>query len=175
MKAAVYREYGPPAVVHVEELGKPSPQAGQVLVRVHATSINAGDYRGFESPIMMRVVGGGLVRPKNVRLGSDLAGTVEAVGENVSQVKPGDEVFGCATGAFGEYVLAREAYLVPKPYGVSFAEAAALPVAGLTALQAIRYAGGIRQGKGAGPGASGGWECLLCSWRSIMGGSDGSL
>lgn len=157
MKAAVYRQYAPPEVVQVEELGKPSPQAGQVLVRVHATSINAGDYRGFESPIMMRVVGGGLLRPKNVGLGSDLAGTVEAVGENVSRFKPGDDVFGCATGAFGEYVLAREAHLVPKPYGVSFEEPAALPVAGLTALQAIRFAGGIQAGqKVLVQGASGG-------------------
>ena len=158
MKAVVYTEYGPPDVLKIEEVEKPTPQDKQVLVKVHAASINAADYRRMRAkPFLLRPMIGGLLKPKNTRLGSDVAGRVEAVGENVKQFRPGDEVFGCANGAFAEYVLAREAYLALKPTNRSFEEAAAVPVAALTALQGIRYAGGIRPGqKVLIQGASGG-------------------
>ena len=158
MKAVVYTEYGPPDVLKIEEVEKPTPQDKQVLIKVQAASINAGDWREMRAdPFLVRLMGGGFLKPKNPRLGSDVSGRVEAVGENVKQFRPGDEVFGCAKGAFAEYVLAREAYLALKPANLSFEKAAAVPVAVLTALQGIRYAGGIRPGqKVLIQGASGG-------------------
>src|SRR3990172_7715393 len=158
MKAIVYERYGPPDVLRLQEVEKPIPDENQVLVKVHAASINAGDYfaRGGK-PFLFRFFTGGFLKPKNSRLGSDVAGRVEAVGENVKQFQPGDEVFGGAHGAFAEYVLAREAYLSLKPANKSFEEAAAVPVAALNALQGIRYAGGIQPGqKVLIQGASGG-------------------
>jgi NADPH:quinone reductase-like Zn-dependent oxidoreductase len=157
MKAVLYTQYGPDAL-KIEEIEKPIPQDQQVLIKVHASSINAADYRVMQGgPILVRLIGGGLLRPKNPRTGSDVAGRVEAVGENVTQFRPGDEVFGCAKGAFAEYVLAREAYLALKPVNCSFEQAAAVPVAGLTALQGLRDTGGIRPGqKVLIQGASGG-------------------
>lgn len=153
----MYYRYGPPDVLQIDEIEKPTPKDKQVLVKVHASSINAADYRGMKNTMLMRMTGGGFSKPNNPRVGTDVAGLVEAVGENVTHFKPGDEVFGCAHGAFGEYVLAREAYLAPKPASKSFVEAAALPVAALTALQGIRYAGGIQPGqKVLIQGASGG-------------------
>jgi NADPH:quinone reductase-like Zn-dependent oxidoreductase len=111
----------------------------------------------MRAPIIIRLMVGGLLRPKDPRFGSDVAGTVQAVGENVQQFRPGDEVFGCAKGAFAEYVLARETYLALKPATVSFEQAAAAPVAALTALQGLRDAGGIRPGQAVLiQGASGG-------------------
>ncbi len=157
MKAIVYTKYGPPDVLKIEEVEKPTPQDKQVLIKVHASSINVVDWRGMTFPILDRLIGGGLLKPKNTRVGSDVAGRVEAVGENVTQFRPGDEVFGCAKGAFAEYVLARESYLALKPANSSFEQAAAVPVAALTALQGFRYAGGIKPGqKVLIQGASGG-------------------
>jgi NADPH:quinone reductase-like Zn-dependent oxidoreductase len=148
MKAVIYTKYGPPDVLQIEEVEKPVPKDHQVLVKVHAASINAGDWRVMEAdPFLVRVMGEGLLRPKNPRLGSDLAGRVEAVGENVTQFQLGDEVFGCAKGAFAEYVLARESFLALKPANKSFEEAAAVPVAGLTALQGLRDTAEIRPGQ----------------------------
>jgi len=158
MKAVVYTEYGPPDVLRIEEVEKPTPNENQVLIKVHAASINAVDYRMMRAnPFLVRLMTGGLLKPKDPRLGTDVAGRVEAVGENVKQFRPGDEVFGGAHGAFAEYVLAKEANLALKPANRSFEEAAAVPVAALTALQGIRYAGGIRPGqKVLIQGASGG-------------------
>jgi NADPH:quinone reductase-like Zn-dependent oxidoreductase len=158
MKAIVYTEYGPPDVLQLTEVEKPTPKDQQVLVKVQAASINAGDWRGMRAdPFLVRLAGGGLLRPKDPRIGSDVAGRVEAVGENVKQFRPGDEVFGCARGAFAEYALARESYLALKPANRSFEEAAAVPVAALTALQGLRDTGGIRPGqKVLIQGASGG-------------------
>jgi NADPH:quinone reductase-like Zn-dependent oxidoreductase len=158
MKAIVYTQYGPPDVLQLKEVEKPAPKEHQVLVKVHAASVNAGDYRLRSGrPLLIRPMAGGLLRPKNSRVGSDVAGQVEAVGENVKQFRPGDEVFGCAGGAFAEYVLARETYLALKPANRSFEEAAAVPVAALTALQGLRDTGGIRPGhKVLIQGASGG-------------------
>jgi NADPH:quinone reductase-like Zn-dependent oxidoreductase len=158
MQAVVYDRYGPPEVLQIADLPIPDPQQEQVLVKVHAASINAADYRIRRAdPFLVRLMGQGFLKPKNPRSGMDAAGRVEAVGENVKQFKPGDEVFGCFNGAFAEYALAREAYLALKPANRSFEEAAALPTAALTALQGIRYAGGIRLGqKVLIQGASGG-------------------
>jgi NADPH:quinone reductase-like Zn-dependent oxidoreductase len=158
MKAILQTSYGSPEVLQLTEVEKPTPKANQVLVKVHATSINAGDYRIMRAdPFLIRLMGEGFRKPKDTRFGSDVAGRVESVGENVTQFRPGDEVFGCAKGAFAEYVVARESYLTLKPANRSFEEAAAVPVAALTALQGLRDTGEIRSGqKVLIQGASGG-------------------
>jgi len=157
MKAIVYKKYGSPDVLQMEDAEKPAPDENQVLIKVHATSINAGDYRTMRAdPFLIRLMSG-LLKPKEPRLGWDIAGRVETVGENVKQFRSGDEVFGCVNGAFAEYVLAKEDHLALKPANKSFEEVAALPVAALTALQGLRDAGGIRPGqKVLIQGASGG-------------------
>lgn len=158
MKAIVHAKYGPPDLLQLEEVEQPTPNADQILVKVHAASINAADYRVMRAdPFLVRLMGGGLLKPKNPRFGSDVAGRIEAVGENIKQFRPGDEVFGVANGAFAEYALAREAYLALKPTNISFEQAAAVPVAAITALQGLRDTGGIRPGqKVLIQGASGG-------------------
>jgi len=158
MKAILWTKYGPQDALQLREVEKPTPKENQVLIKVHAASVNAVDWRGMRAnPFLVRLIGRGLLRPKDPRFGSDAAGRVEAVGENVTQFRPGDEVFGCAKGAFAEYALAGEAYLALKPTNISFEEAAAVPVAALTALQGLRDAGGIRSGqKVLIQGASGG-------------------
>jgi NADPH:quinone reductase-like Zn-dependent oxidoreductase len=148
MKAVVYHKYGPPDVLQVEEIEKPTPKENQVLVKVHAASINAVDYRMMRAnPFFIRLMGDGFLKPKDSRLGIDVAGRVEAVGENVKQFRPGDEVFGCAHGSFAEYALAKESSLALKPANRSFEQAATLPVGGLTALQGLRDTGGIQPGQ----------------------------
>lgn len=145
MRTIIYTGYGSPDVLQFEEIEKPAPVDNQVLVKVHATSINAGDYRMMRGkPYLIRLMMGGFQKPKNPRVGSDVAGQVEAVGEGVKQFRPGDYVFGCAKGAFAEYVLAKEANLAKKPAIVSFEDAAAVPVAALTALQGLRDSGNIQ-------------------------------
>jgi len=171
MKAIVQTQYGPPDVLQIAEIDKPTPTGNQVLVKVHAASINAGDYRVRRGkPFLLRFMMGGMLRPKDPRVGSDVAGRVEAVGENVKQFRPGDEVFGCAHGAFAEYVLARDAYLALKPAIVSFETAAAVPVAALTALQGLRNAGGIQAGqKVVVQGASGGVGTFAVQLAKLFG------
>jgi NADPH:quinone reductase-like Zn-dependent oxidoreductase len=171
MKAIIYTKYGPPDVLQIAEVEKPTPKENRVLVKVHAAAINAGDYREMRAdPFFIRLMGGGLLKPKNPRLGSDVAGRVEAVGENVTQFRAGDEVFGCANGAFAEYVLAREAFLALKPANRSFEEAAAVPVAALTALQGLRDAGRIRAGqKVLIQGASGGVGTFAVQLAKLFG------
>jgi NADPH:quinone reductase-like Zn-dependent oxidoreductase len=138
MKAVRWEKYGPPDVLRLREVAKPVPEQNQVLVKVHASSVNAADYRLLGgSPLPLRFIAG-LFKPKDTRIGLDLAGRVEAVGASVTRFKPGDEVFGCGNGAFAEYVAVREGLLVHKPTNVSFDEAAAVPVGGLTALQGLR-------------------------------------
>ncbi|MCI0554897.1 MAG: NAD(P)-dependent alcohol dehydrogenase, partial [Anaerolineae bacterium] len=158
MKAIVYERYGPPDVLQLQEVEKPTPAENQVLVKVHASSINAGDtFARGGKPFLFRFFTGALLKPKNTRLGIDVAGRVEAVGENVKRFRPGDEVFGCRNGAFAEYVCAREGLLVLKPAHLSYEQAAAVPWAALVALQTIRYAGEIHAGqKVLIQGASGG-------------------
>ncbi len=158
MKASVYEKYGPPEVLQFREVEKPIPDKNQVLVKVHASSINAGDYFAMRGkPALFRFFTGGYLKPKNTRLGSDAAGSVEAVGKNVKRFRPGDVVFGCRQGAFAEYVCAGEERFVLKPTNISCEQAAAVPWAGLVALQAIHYAGEIQSGqKVLIQGASGG-------------------
>jgi NADPH:quinone reductase-like Zn-dependent oxidoreductase len=158
MKAAIRERYGPPDVVEPREVERPRIEDHQVLVRVHASSLNPADWYDIAAPPFVRVIGGGgLRRPKDRRVGSDLAGRVEAVGSDVTEFQPGDEVFGTGAGAWAEYAAAREVRLVPKPANVSFEEAAAVPIAALTALQALRDHGQVKPGqKVLINGASGG-------------------
>src|SRR5438132_11012532 len=158
VKAAVYCDYGL-AHLKIEEVEKPTPTDDQVLVRVRAASVNPYDWHFVEgSPKIMRGMIGGLRKPKDTRLGVDFAGTVEAVGKNVTQFNAGDEVFGGKGGAFAEYVTPRaDRAIALKPANVTFEEAASVNIAGLTALQAVRDKGKIQPGqKVLINGASGG-------------------
>jgi NADPH:quinone reductase-like Zn-dependent oxidoreductase len=158
MKGIVHRCYGPPEVVRYEDLAKPAPADGEVLVRVHAASVNPLDWHELEgAPYLVRI-DDGFGKPKNPRLGVDFAGTVEAVGRNVRRFKPGDEVFGGKFGAFAEYVaVSEERAIALKPANVSFEQAAAVPIAAITALQALRDKGHVKAGqKVLINGASGG-------------------
>jgi NADPH:quinone reductase-like Zn-dependent oxidoreductase len=139
MKAIVCTEYGHTLdVVKLKEVDQPTPEDNQVLVKVQAASINISDLAPIRGVLLARLLGTGLLRPKRTRLGADLSGRVEAVGKNVKQFQPGDEVFGDAAGSLAEYVCAREDYLVLKPANVTFEEAAAVGVAGTSALQGLR-------------------------------------
>src|SRR5437764_10126111 len=158
MNAAIDSEYGL-ANLKIEEIEKPTPTDDQVLVRVRAASVNPYDWHFIEgSPKIIRGMIGGLRKPKDTRLGVDFAGIVEAVGKNVTKFKPGDEVFGGRGGAFAEYVTPRADRAVAlKPATVSFEEAAAVNIAGLTALQGVRDKGKVQSGqKVLINGASGG-------------------
>src|SRR5205823_8659382 len=158
MKAIVYCDYGL-ANLKLEEVEKPVPNDDQILVRVRAASVNPYDWHFVEgTPKIMRAMGVGLRKPKDTRLGVDFAGTVEAVGKNVTQFKPGDEVFGGRSGAFAQYVCPRATRAVAlKPANVSFEEAASVNIAGITALQALRDKGKVQPGqKVLINGASGG-------------------
>ena len=161
MKAIVYTQYGPPDVLQLKEITKPEPKDDQVLIKVHAASANALDYRRFEKLSSMgRFVEERLFKTINKVLGADIAGVVEAVGVNVKQFKPEDEVFGLSAGSsggFAEYASASENHLALKPANLSFEAAAAVPVAALTALQGLRDKGQIqREQKVLIVGASGG-------------------
>src|SRR6266513_6008684 len=147
MKAVVYCDYGM-TNLKLEEIEKPNPTDDQVLVRVHAASLNPLDGHFVRGMWLARLMGGGLRKPKDTRLGVDYAGTVEAVGKNVTQFKPGDEVFGGRDGAFAEYVCVRESRsVVLKPANMTFEQAAAVPVAAITALQGLRDKGKIQPGQ----------------------------
>src|SRR5512141_1966805 len=152
MKAIVYTQYGPPDVLSLEEVKKPAINEDQVLVKVHAASINAGNWHMLTAdPFPMRLMGVGLFKPKNTILGADIAGCVEAVGRNVKQFQSGDavfgDVFGLGSGSFAEYVAVPESALALKPSNISFEEAAAVPVAAVTALQGLRDGGHIQPGQ----------------------------
>lgn len=160
MKAIQYTTYGLPDVLALKEIAKPVPGDDQVLVKIHAASINAWDWdllRG--KPFLTRI--GGLWKPKYNILGADIAGRVKAVGKHIHQFQPGDEVMGdlsgCGWGGFAEYVCVPEKALVPKPPGMTFEAAAAIPQAAVLALQGLRYKGTIQKGQkvlinGAGGG-----------------------
>ena len=145
MKAVVYTQYGSPDVLEIQEVDKPHPKDDEVLVRVHASSVNIAEWYAMTGLFIARL-GGGLFKPKNTRLGGDFAGVVEAVGKDVSDFKPGDEVFGGRGGAYAEYVTVRKA-IAHKPANVTFEEAAAVPTAAITALQGLRDFGKIQPGK----------------------------
>ena len=159
MKANVYTKYGSPDVLQLKEVEKPVPKDGELLVKIQAASVNALDRHALRSrPFLIRILSGnGILKPKDQRLGADIAGRVEAVGSNVTQFQPGDEVFGVSTGGFAEYACAAENELALKPANSSFEAAAAVPVAALTALQGLRDKGQIQPGqKVLIRGASGG-------------------
>ena len=161
MKAIVYTESGSPDVLELKEVIKPTPKDNEVLVKVYAVSANAADLHLLRADPFLIRLSSGLLKPKNTILGSDIAGRVEAVGRNVKQFKPGDEVFGDISadgwGGFAEYACSREEAFALKPASLSFEEAAAVPMAAVTALQGIRYAGQVRPGqKVLINGASGG-------------------
>lgn len=162
MKAVVCHQYGSPDVLQVEEIEKPTPGDGEVLIKIHAASTNPADWHVLRAdPFIVRISGFGLFKPKTKVLGADIAGTVEAVGQNVKQFKVGDEVFGdifeSGMGAFAEYVSTSEDALVLKPAALTFAQAAAVPLAAVTALHAIRDHGKLQAGqKVLINGASGG-------------------
>src|SRR5688500_8567799 len=142
MKAIVYTEYGAPDVLQLKEVAKPTPKDNEVLVKVYAVSVNAADLHLLRAnPFLIRL-SSGFLKPKNEILGSDIAGLVEEVGKNVKQFKQGDEVFGdisaCGWGGFAEYACASENAFALKPTNLSFEEAAAVPMAAVTALQGIR-------------------------------------
>ena len=159
MKAVVQNEYGSPEVLEFKEIDKPAIKDDEVLVRVRAAAVNPPDWAGVHGvPYIVRLAFGLRTPTLGVR-GTDVAGTVDAVGRNVTRLKVGDEVFGVGRGAFAEYAIAAEEHLVTKPANITFEQAAAVPMAGLTALQALRDAGGIRPGQkvlivGAGGGIS---------------------
>jgi NADPH:quinone reductase-like Zn-dependent oxidoreductase len=161
MKAIVYNKYGPPDVLQLIEIEKPIPKDKQVLVKVHAASLNYGNLVLLKGEPYLARLAFGLTKPKYPIPGGDIAGRIEAVGKDVKQFQPGDEVFGdlssCGWGGFAEYVTVPESALALKPANLSFEEAAAVPMAAVTALQAIRDKGKIRSGqKVLINGASGG-------------------
>jgi len=158
MKAIVHCDYGL-ANLKLEDIEKPVPDDDQILVKVHAVSVNPYDWHFVEgTPYFMRGMGVGLRKPKEIRLGVDFAGTIESVGKNVTQYKPGDDVFGGREGAFAQYVCRRTVGSVAlKPAGLTFEQAASINIAGITALQGVRDKGKVQPGqKVLINGASGG-------------------
>ena len=147
MKAIVYHEYGSPDVLRYEEIEKPVPKSDEVLIRVRAASVNPYDWHFMRgAPYFVRLIAG-LRKPKSTRLGADVAGEVESAGSGVAQFKPGDLVFGTAKGSFAEYVCVPETAVVLKPERATFEQAAAVGIAGLTALQGLRDSGRIQPGQ----------------------------
>jgi NADPH:quinone reductase-like Zn-dependent oxidoreductase len=160
MKAIVYTKYGPPEVLQLKEVAKPTPRDDEVLIKVQAVSVNRSDWEGLRGkPLYARI--GGLLKPRHQILGSDVAGRVEMAGRNIRRFRPGDEVFGDVLGrlgGFAEYVCARESALALKPASMTFEEAAAIPQSAVIALQGIRDKGQAQPGQkvlvnGAGGGA----------------------
>ena len=160
MKAIVYYSYGSPDVLEFKEVEKPVPKENEVLIKVRAASVNPLEWHFMRGkPYFMRLMGIGLLKPKNNILGVDIAGRVEAVGRNVKRFQPGDEVFGGSNsgGGYADYACVDEDRLAPKPKGTTFEEAAAIPIAAITALQGLRDKGEIQSGQkvlinGAGGG-----------------------
>jgi NADPH:quinone reductase-like Zn-dependent oxidoreductase len=148
VKAIVRTEYGAPDLLRLQEIDKPEPTDNQVLVKVSAASVNPIDWHLLRGvPFLIRLMGFGLFKPKQQVLGIDLAGRIEAVDKDVTKFKTGDEVYGAGIGSFAEYSYARENRLALKPANLTFEQAAAVPVAGLTALQALRDHGRIQEGQ----------------------------
>jgi NADPH:quinone reductase-like Zn-dependent oxidoreductase len=149
MKGFIYRKYGSPDVLSLEEVNKPVPKDDEILIRIHAVSINGSDREKLSGkPLYARI--GGFVKPGNPILGSDIAGRVEAVGASNTEFKPGDEVFGEIPGyhsGFAEYVCIRGTTMAPKPASLSFEQASAIPQAGVIALQGIRVRGQVQPGQ----------------------------
>ncbi|HXC87570.1 MAG TPA: NAD(P)-dependent alcohol dehydrogenase, partial [Candidatus Cybelea sp.] len=148
MKAAIYTRYGPPEVVQIADVEKPVPKDDEVLIRVRAAAVNPYDWHFMRGePYPVRIAAGGLRKPKDSRLGADVAGEIEAAGKNITQFKLGDAVFGSCKGAFAEYACASESNLALKPDNVTFEQAASVPIAAYTALQGLRRGGLTKDGK----------------------------
>ena len=163
MKAVVYEKFGPPELVlQLKDVEKPTPRDNEILVKIHAASVNFGDLSFVRGkPFIVRLMGAGLLKPRNKIIGSDIAGQVEAVGRNVEKFQPGDEVFGELAmhgwGGFAEYASVPEKVLSLKPTNLSFEEAAAVPQAAVVALHGLRDGGQVQPGeKVLVNGASGG-------------------
>jgi NADPH:quinone reductase-like Zn-dependent oxidoreductase len=161
MKAIVYTKYGSPDVLELQEVEKPTPNDNEVLIKIHAAAANPADWHLMRADPFLARLQNGLLKPKHTRLGSDVAGRVEAIGKNVTQFQIGDEVFGelplNSLGSFAEYVCVQEEFLALKPANLSFEQAAAVPLAAFTALQGLRDKGQIKAGqKVLINGASGG-------------------
>lgn len=158
MKAITQHQYGAPAVLRFTTAEKPVPGDDHVLVKVHAAGVNPADWHYMTGkPFLVRIGGGGFLRPKRRIPGLDLAGRIEAVGKNVTALQPGDDVFGEAGGGYAEYATARQDAVALKPATISYEQAAAVPIAALTALQGLRDKGKLQQGdKVLVNGASGG-------------------
>lgn len=151
MKAIVNTQYGGPDVLHLEEVEKPAPKENEVLIKIHAASVNYADWHMMTGEPFIARLSFGLFKPGKTILGADIAGKVEAIGINVTQFKPGDEVYGDLTsfgfGGFAEYVSAPENLIAMKPVNLTFEEAAAVPMAAVTALQALRDGGKVQPGQ----------------------------
>ena len=175
MKAIVQSEYGSADVLSLEELEKPVVADNEVLVRVRSAGVHAGDWHLMRGdPFLIRLISGGVLKPKITTIGTDMAGQVETVGKDVTQFQPGDEVFGdlseCGFGAFSEYVAVPENALAHKPANLSFEESATVPVSGLAALQALRDYGEIQSGQRVLFVKWSFWRCgLVCRTASERG------
>ena len=160
MRAIIRDSYGPPNVLRLQKIEKPIPKDDEILMKVYSASVNRADSHGLRgTPFMARIILGGIIKPKVKILGYDFSGRVEAVGRNVSQFKPGDEIFGTnkVGGGFAEYLSVIEDLILIKPPNVSFEDAASVPGAGVTALQCLQKYGGIQSGQNVLiNGASGG-------------------
>jgi NADPH:quinone reductase-like Zn-dependent oxidoreductase len=171
MKAVVHCEYGNPDVLQVKDIEKPAPDDTQLLVRVHAASLNPLDGHMMRGMLLARLMGNGLRKPKDTRIGVDYSGVVEAVGKNVTQYKVGDEVFGGRNGALAQYICARaDRGVALKPANLTFEEAGSIGVAGITALQGLRDVGHVQAGqKVLVNGASGGVGTFAVQIAKAMG------
>jgi NADPH:quinone reductase-like Zn-dependent oxidoreductase len=171
MKAVVYCDYGPPDVLRIADVARPTPGDDELLVKIHAVAINPLDWHYLRgTPYIMRL-DTGLRKPRVTRLGVDYSGTVEAVGRNVTRFQPGDEVFGGRNGALAEYITAREdRSVVLKPAELTFEQAASIPIAAVTALQGLRDKGNVQPGQSVLiNGASGGVGTFAVQIAKSMG------
>ena len=147
MKAAIYTRYGPPDVIQIMGVEEPVPKDREVLIKIRAASVNPLDWHFLRGTPRVARIAFGLGKPKDSRLGVDVAGQVDAIGRSVTRFKPGDAVFGVCKGAFAEYTCASESKLAIKPDRISFEQAAGVPIAGLTALQGLRDHGRLQPGQ----------------------------
>ena len=175
MKAVIRDSYGPPDVLEVREIDKPIPKDDEILMKVHAASVNHADSHGLRgTPFIARIILGGLIKPKVKILGYDFAGQVESVGKDVSEFQPDDEVFGTSKGAggFAEYLCATEDLMLIKPPNVSFEDAASVPAVGVVALQCLQKHGKIQSGQNVLiNGASGGIGTNAVQVAKLLGAS----
>ena len=168
MKAVVFESYGPPEVLKIKEVEKPTPNDDETLIKVYASSVNPADWYDMTGLLVARI-GNGLLKPKATRLGADYSGVVEAVGRNITHVKPGDAVYGARSWAFAEYVCAKN-IVIPKPSNLTFEQAGGVAIAAITALQGLRDHGQLKAGqKVLINGASGGVGTFAVQIAKVLG------